>query len=241
MGDAWLTGLLDDTAFAGAERTTLPGQPDRPGTDHAALIGSLVIRDDRLAAVDRALQIAEPIPCRVINTGGAGGLLPLANREFDHLRPTSVRSGLRDLDDLAGAAARVAVAARDLDPDLTVLIELPAAPGWRRAVDTAELEGLSAAVADRTDRAGMTDQLGALIEADVPFVITGPVGSADRVIELIMTVLALIDGTAPEDAPAGPPTPEQGARIRRRLLGIEVESVSELITTLDSRGWLGHG
>ena len=199
-----------------------------------------MIRDDRLAAVDRTLRTADPLPCRVINTGGAGGLLPLADRRFEHLRPTSVRTALRDLDDLAGAAARVAVAARELDPDLTVLIELPYALGWQRAVDTAELEGLSAAITDRADHTGLTEQLGVLIEADVPFVITGPVTSADRVIELIMTVLALIDGTAPDDAPTGPPTPEQGARIRRRLLGIEVESITELIMALDSRGWLGH-
>jgi hypothetical protein len=198
----------------------------------------VVLPDDRLAEVDRGLPAEPPVPCRVINTGGAGGLVALARRRFDRLRPTGVRTALRDLDDLAGAAARVAVAARELDPNLTVLIELPDAPGWQRAVETAELEGLSAAIADTGDR--IVERLGVLIEADVPFVITGPVGDPDRVLELIMTVLALIDGIAPADLAPELPTPEQGDRIRRRLLGLEVESVPELITGLHSRGWLGR-
>jgi len=240
MVDSWLTGLLDDASSAGAGRVDAPASLPWRGQPYEAVIGSLVLPDDRLATVDRALPGEQPVPCRVINTGGAGGLVALARRTFDRLRPTSVRTALRDLDDLGGAAARVAVAARALDPEVTVLIELPDAPGWQRAVESAELEGLSAAVADTGDPARTTERLSALIEADVPFVITGPVGDADRAIELIMTVLALID-----ELPAGkvadePPNPEQGNRIRRRLLGIEVESLPELITGLAERGWLNR-
>lgn len=244
MVDPWLTGLLDDASAAGTGRVGPPPSLAWRGGPYEAVIGSVVLPDDRLAAVDRALAVSEPVPCRVINSGGAGGLLPLAHRRFEHLRPTGVRTLLRDLDDLGAAAARVAVAARDLDPDLTVLIELPDAPGWQRAVEAAELEGLAAAVADRGDHGRTTEQLSALIEADVPFVITGPIASADRVIDLITTVLALIDGAAPEELPPGPsnsapPTAEQGARIRRRLLGFEVADAPELIMALDARGWLG--
>jgi hypothetical protein len=236
MVDSWLTGLLDDASAAGLGRVAPPPSLPWRGQPYEAVIGSVVLPDDRLAEVDRVLSAEPPVPCRVINTGGAGGLLALARRRFDRLQPTGVRTGLRDLDDLAGAAARVAVAARELDPELTVLIELPDAPGWQRAVETAELEGLSAAITDTGDR--VAERLGALIEADVPFVITGPVGDPDRALELIMTVSALIDGIAPADLGPDVPTPEQGDRIRRRLLGLEVESVPQLITALHSRGWL---
>ncbi len=239
MVDSWLTGLLDDASSAGAGRVDAPASLPWRGQPYEVVVGSLVLPDDRLAAVDRSLAAEQPVPCRVINTGGAGGLVALARRSFDRLRPTSVRSALRDLADLGGAAARVAVAARELDPDITVLIELPDAPGWQRAVESAELEGLAAAVAATGDPARTTERLSALIEADVPFVITGPVGDADRVIELIMTVRALIDDLQVEDLAEEPPNAEQGNRIRRRLLGIEVESVPELITGLADRGWLG--
>ncbi|MFC7620420.1 hypothetical protein [Microlunatus sp. GCM10028923] len=221
MVDSWLTGLLDD-----ASARIEPAKITENG-----LLGSVVVPDDRLAAVDRGLDGPDPVPCRVINTGGAGGLLALSRRRFERLRVTGVRTGLRDLDDLAGAAARVAVAARELDPDLLVMIEIPDAPGWQRAVETAELEGLSAAVRDDGDPA---PRLEALIEADVPFVITGPVGTADRVVELIMIIAGIVDGTVPAD---GPPDPDQGRRIRRRLLGIEVESPAAVAQQLADRGW----
>lgn len=219
MVDSWLTGLLDD-ASASFDRAMITN----------GIIGSIVARDDRLAAIDRDLAGPDPVPCRVINTGGAGGLVALARRRFERLRLTGVRTGLRDLDDLAGAAARVAVAARELDPDLTVMIEIPDAPGWQRAVETAELEGLAAAVRDDGE---VEPGLEALIEADVPFVITGGVGTADRVAELIMIVAELVDGAAPDD----PPTPEQGARVRRRLLGIETDSPAAIAEVLAGRGW----
>ncbi|GAB3742362.1 hypothetical protein [Microlunatus parietis] len=220
MVDSWLTGLLDD-ASAG------PG----PAITDDPILGSVVVPDDRLAAVDRELDVSEPVPCRVINTGGAGGLVALARRRFERLRVTGVRTGLRDLDDLAGAAARVAVAARELDPEVTIMIEIPDAPGWQRAVETAELEGLSAAVRDEGE---IVERLEALIEADVPFVITGPAGSADRVVELIMIIAGIVDGTAP---PAGPPDPDQGRRLRRRLLGIEVAEPAAIAQGLTDRGW----
>ncbi|WP_152361358.1 hypothetical protein [Microlunatus speluncae] len=231
MVDSWLTGLLDDTSLITAGRGGGPVPLRKPDPPNEAVFGSLVLPDDRLAAVDRALTTDGPVPCRVINTGGAGGLVALAGRRFDRLRPTGVRSALRDLDDLGGAAARVAMAARELDPEITVMIEVPDAPGWQRAIEAAELEGLAAAVTDRD--IGVAEHLSALIEADVPFVITGPVIDPDRVIKLIMMVSALIDGDPPMEV-----TPEQGERIRRRLLGIEVESMPKSITALAERGWL---
>lgn len=237
MVDPWQRGLLDDAAPLAGGFAAAPAWLDAP---YRSMIGGVVLPDDRLAAADRALPPERELPCRVINTGGAGGLVALARRRSDRLRPTGVRTALRDLDDLAGAVARVAVAARELDPDLTVAVELPDAPNWATAVTAAELEGLAAAVADGPSTgagsAGTAERLSALIEADVPFVITGPVRSADRVIELITTVLELIDGEPPA---AGVPSAEAGARLRRRLLGIEVADVTEVVDDLAARGWAG--
>lgn len=219
MVDSWLTGLLDDAS----------ARFDAAMITEGGIVGSVVVPDDRLAAVDRTGSGV--VPCRVINTGGAGGLVALARRRFERLRLTGVRTGLRDLDDLAGAVARVAMAARELDPEVAVMIEIPDAVGWQRAVEAAELEGLSAAV---RDEGAIADRLEGLIEADVPFVITGPVGSTDRVVELIMIIAGIVDGTAPPD---GPPDPDQGGRIRRRLLGIEVERPAVIAESLSALGW----
>ena len=58
------------------------------------------------------------------------------------VRVVAVESALRDLDDLAGNAARVASAAGELDESIAVFVEIPYAPGWERAVEEVEAAGL---------------------------------------------------------------------------------------------------
>lgn len=243
-----LAGLCDDASLDPHDRHPMPDIAAWRDTWYAPVIGSLVVPDDSLTAVSRGLDEGAPVRCRVINTGGAGGLIGLAKRRLDRLRVTSVRTALRDLDDLAGATARVAVAARELDPEITVLVELPTVPaweqgsGWERVIETIELEGLSAAIADNGDPAQIVTRLSALIEADVPFVITGPITRAERLTELIMIVYALIEGTTPEEAsaspPVGPPPQDATDRIRRRVIGVETASIPEMIPQLANYGWL---
>lgn len=143
----------------------------------ADLIGPLVVADQRLAEVSRALGEQEHrLPVSVINTSGAGGLVSLAPRGFDNLQIVAVESALRDLDDLVGNARRIAAAATELDASITVFVELPDQPGWERAVEEVEAAGLNGKI--RTGGLTPTDfpsaetlarQLQVLIEADLPF------------------------------------------------------------------------
>jgi hypothetical protein len=106
---------------------------------YADLVGSFVV-------TDRALpDVTESVPVSVVVTGGAGaigGALKLAaKREVDVV---GLEVALRDLDDLAGNARRVAAAvdaARDeglLGDQTVVCVELPqadAGPAWLAAAD----------------------------------------------------------------------------------------------------------
>ena len=80
---------------------------------------------------------------------------------------------LRDLDDLAGNAARVVAAAASLDESVPVLVELPVAPGWPAAAELVEAAGSRAQVrADRSPDA-LIEQLAVLVETDLPFSVAG--------------------------------------------------------------------
>ena len=82
-------------------------------------------------------------------------------------------SVLRDLNDLAGSAARVVAAAEALDESVRVLVELPDAPGWPAAAELVEAAGLSAQVRAGHSPAALIEQLAALVEADLPFSVAG--------------------------------------------------------------------
>ena len=84
---------------------------------YASMIGPLVVPDQRPSTRLRAHGPTPTATVSVINTGGAGGLLGLARRDLPGVRVVAVESALRDLDDLAGNAARVASAAGELDED----------------------------------------------------------------------------------------------------------------------------
>src|SRR4029450_10809199 len=102
---------------------------------HRSLLATLVVPDRRLADIARRIPPGLSVPVSVITSGGAGGLLALARHEVPGVDIARVEPALRDLDDLAGSAARVISAANELRPEVLVFAELPYAPGWEAAVE----------------------------------------------------------------------------------------------------------
>ncbi|HEY5981158.1 MAG TPA: hypothetical protein VIT41_16145 [Microlunatus sp.] len=229
--DALFAGLIDDAAVFPPGRASVPDAVRRHREHHAAwygpLIGPLVVPDTDLAQVSRAARDergdGEELAVSVVISGGAGGLVALARRDLPGLRVVAAEIGLRDLDDLAGNAARVVAAAEELDPDaVTVFVELPDSPGWMGAVEVIEAAGLLGKI--RTGglepeayptAEGLARQLSELIEADLPFKATAGLHRAwpNRVtaesgatlhqhgfVTLLMAIEALIDGAGTEAA-----------------------------------------
>jgi hypothetical protein len=185
------------------------------------LIGPLVVADQKLAEVGRAADRgAEPLVVSVINTGGAGGLVSLAHREVPGVRVVAVESALRDLDDLAGNAARVASAAAELDEEVRVFVEIPYAAGWERAVAEVEAAGLFGKIrtggpdnSATPSYAQLAGQLSVLVEADLAFKATAglhhaqptPGSDPDQPIQhgflnLLAGVDALVEGASVPEA-----------------------------------------
>jgi hypothetical protein len=206
----------------------------------APLIGPLVVPDSALTDVGRHVGHLDPtpssptpssptpfsgrarLPVSVINSGGAGGLLALARRSVADVEVVAVESALRDFDDLGGNAERVAAAADELDPSVTVFVEIPYTVGWLRAVEVIEAAGLQGKI--RTggtepelypSAEQLAEQLSVLVEADLSFKATAGLHRAwpnlarnDRGQELhqhgflsvMMALDALIDGAEPTDA-----------------------------------------
>ncbi len=191
------------------------------------LIGPLVVSDQRLAEVGRSAA-SEPVAVSVVNSSGAGGLVALAGRTVDSVPVVSVESALRDLDDLAGNAARVVAAAEMLAEDVAVFVEIPYAAGWERAVAVVEEAGRYAKLRTGGGPTGapsadqLARQLSVLIEADLPFKVTAGVPHADAqtgaadaptgtggsrldqhgILNLLVAVHALVDGASLDDAAA---------------------------------------
>jgi hypothetical protein len=166
---------------------------------YPGLLATLVVPDRQLTEVARQVPPGASVPVSVITSAGAGGLLALARRGPAGIDIASIEPTLRDLDDLAGSAARMVSAAAELGSDNTIFIELPYAPGWESAVEVIEAAGLYGKIA--TSRAGprqIVEQLSILIEADLPFKITSSV-DCDW-LALLTAVEALIAGAGPEDA-----------------------------------------
>jgi hypothetical protein len=151
------------------------------------LIGPLVVSDQKLAETGRADHGQQPLTVSVVNTGGAGGLLSLAHRPLPGLAVIAVETALRDLDDLAGNAARVASAATELPERMRVYVEIPYAPGWERAVEEVEAAGLFGKIrtgspddAETPPYEQLARQLSVLVEADLPFKATAGLHHAWR-------------------------------------------------------------
>ena len=137
--------LLDDAALLAQGRSpseAVAEHREHRAAAYAPLVGPLVVPDTQLAEVGRHHRDGPELAVQVVNSGGAGGVLGLSRRSQPGLEVVSVISMLRDLDDLAGNAARVIAAAEALDPDVTVFVGLPYAPGWPRAVELVEAGGV---------------------------------------------------------------------------------------------------
>ncbi len=141
---AW-SGLVDDAAIFPPGDVPLPdavaAHVDRRDEWYADLVGSFVVTDTKVPEVSTPLRLA------VVVTGGAGGVEPalrLAARGGHDV--AGVEVALRDLDDLAGNARRVATAADGCGvPPEQVYVELPHVPdtgSWLRAADAVAEGGL---------------------------------------------------------------------------------------------------
>jgi hypothetical protein len=138
------SGLVDDAAIfppgdaplgvAAAEHQARRSEP------YADLVGTFVVRDTDLPELK-----ATPLALSVVVTGGAGNIAGLASLSRKlHIAVEGLEIALRDPDDLAGNARRVAAAvdaARDegqLDDHVPVYVELPAfgpEAAWLAAAD----------------------------------------------------------------------------------------------------------
>jgi hypothetical protein len=185
----------------------------------APMLGRLAVPDRELAQVSRLLPAESELRVTVINTGGAGGLVALAQRAIPGLAIEAVESPLRDLDDLESNAARIVAAAAELPEGIETYVELPYAPGWQTAVELVEADGLLGKIRIDGGQGGqlpsaeqVADQLSVLIEADLPFSAAGldrawP-GDPSRLetptrhglLNLLAAVEALIDGAEQHDA-----------------------------------------
>lgn len=233
-------GLLHDTSGQGAAaHRALRERPD------GWAVGPLVVGDARLAGLDADLDLS------VVSGGGAGAVTALARRT-GALRVVAVETVLRDLDDLAGNAARVVAAAGGLPEGVDVFVGLPAAHGLVEAVEVVEAAGLLGRVEMGSDVAA---RLSVLVEADLPFKVTGLGAEAlgpRGVVALLMAVEALVDGADPDEAEAllgglDPPRAVAGlsgwdaptqARVRRRLRGVDCTDPAATLDTLARAGLL---
>lgn len=220
----------------------------RSGPDAGAL-GSLLVADRELMALDRA--VATELPVTVINTGGAGGLVALAGRQPQRLRIVAVDNTVRDPQDPVGNIARIASAARELDPEIGVRVDIPyGCNRYEQAVAEAEAEELQALLTFGGDTGELVGQLGAFVEADLSFAasIDGPGG----LIGLLTALDAIIDGATVVDAErlfgvddlattaagiAGWDEQRIG-RIRRRLTSVRTADTAGLLDQLTGWGLL---
>lgn len=197
---------------------------DYRGSWFSDLIGPLVVADQRLAEVGRHRDGETALQVSVVNTTGAGGLVSLAGREVPGLDVVAVESALRDLDDLAGNAARVVSAAEELDSGIEVYVEIPYARGWEAAVEVVEAAGLNGKIRtggvdpeNYPSAAQLAEQLSVLIEADLPFKATAGLHRAwpnagrnaagaalpqHGFASVLIAIHALVDGAEIDDAVA---------------------------------------
>jgi hypothetical protein len=212
------------------------------------LLAALVVPDSRLTEIARQVPPCAGVSLSVITSAGAGGLLALTrhNKASDI---ASVEPALRDLDDLAGSAARVISAVAELEPEIAVFIELPYAPGWESAVELIEAAGLSGKIAvGKAEPRQVVERLSILIEADLPFKITSPV--EEDWLALLSTVEVLVAGASLEEATAllrlgdhdqvgtavATWDPTTQSRVRRRVRRLGTARVRDVITDLKRYG-----
>lgn len=181
-------GLVDDAAMfppGSAEvADALAAHREYRHSWFAPLVGPLLVSEHQLAALGRAVQrgadppdlATEDLEMSVVSRSGPAGLASLAVPQPAGLRLRVVETALRDPDDLAGDASRVAAAAGALAAEVRVFVELPYAPGWEGAVEVVPAAGLlgklrtgGPAPADTPSTTQLAHQLGVLVAADLPF------------------------------------------------------------------------
>lgn len=237
---------LFDQVLGPDDPAAIIGPATVPNTALNTVLNTVLVEDRRLAAVDRAVD--RPTAVTVINSTGAGGLTALAGRALTNCRVAAVQTAVRDPGDLVGNIARIAAAGRELDPEVTILVDIPDGFGWQDAVATAEAEGLTAVIG-RTAPDQLAAQLSAFIEADLPFVVDGVESVADLV-ALLAAVDSLIDEADVDAAAAVLATADHDQqqssikgwddnrvdRVRRRLHAVRTSDPSRLITELAASG-----
>ena len=245
--------LFDNESLIRQPETAVPAQLARHielRGEYRTLLATLVVPDRRLADIARQLPPGPSVPVSVITSGGAGGLLALARHEVPGVDIAAVEPALRDLDDLAGSAARVISAASELRPEVIVFAELPYAPGWEAAVEVIEAAGLYAKIATgHAEPRHVVEQLSILIEADLPFKITS--ARNGDCLSLLLVIEALVAGANLDDAAAlmrlddhrlgaaisGWDATTQ-SRVRRRVRRVGTGRVQEVINDLRMHGEL---
>jgi len=194
--------LFDDERLVRHQHTPLASALAdhlRLGEAYPSMLATLVVPDRLLAEASRQPRDGVSIPVSVITSGGAGGLLGLARRTLPGVDIVSAEPALRDLNDLAGNAARMISAAAELGSDIAIFVELPYAPGWQAAVELIEAAGVYGKIAaEQVQPRRTAEQLSILIEADLPFKIT--IGSSDGGLAVLAAIEALIDGATLDDA-----------------------------------------
>lgn len=212
-------------------------------------VGPLVVGDQRLAGLGGDVALS------VLTSGGAGGVAALTRRTAD-LSLAGVETVLRDLDDLPGNADRVVAAAAGLPDGVEVFVGIPAASGTVEAVEVVEAAGLLGRVEVASgSRSTASEQLSVLVEADLPFKVTGlapdPLGPYG-VVALLMALEALVDGADPTDAEAllSDVDPSRAVaalhgwdaatsgRVRRRLRGADCTDLARTLDRLADAGLL---
>ena len=222
LSPAW-SGLVDDAAIFPPGDSSLPeavsAHVARREEWYADLVGAFVVTDVKLPEINAPLRAA------VVVTGGAGaieGALKLAARGGHDV--AGVEIALRDLDDLAGNARRVAVAAdaNGLDPE-RMYVELPPVPdtgGWLRAAD----EVASAGMRLKFRTGGLEQHLfptspalagwiDAALDRETPFKCTAGLHNAVRhvaddgfthhgFLNVLLATIRAFDGATPDDVAA---------------------------------------
>ena len=218
---------------------------------YGSLLATLVVSDSQLATLSRQVPDGVSVPVSVITTAGAGGLLALAGRDLPGVEIVSAEPALRDLDDLAGSAARVASAAAEFAHEIAVFVDVPYAPGWEAAFELIEAAGLYGKIdAGGAEPSQTVEQLSILIEADLPFKIANRLEASW--LALLRATDALIEGATLEDAAEllrpkdhdqiGPAlsvwNDKTQSRIRRRVQRLGTDKVRNVINDLVAHGLL---